>query len=237
MKPAGIVAALIGGAVGAVVWALIGWKTGYEVGFIAWGVGASVGFASYAAGGRGTANGVLCAVIALAAIFVGKVADYRLSLPDIVRAGFTDEVLSEHYYEELMQDAADFRQVASESEYPCFMVDHGYAGDAEDPSKVSPEKIEKFKAETVPKLREWAQNPPSYESWREVEAPAIEQAADAMVDAFVHSRSVAELSRSVVRDLGALDLLFAFLGLATAFRLASGGKRDGPDPSSEPASA
>ena len=64
---------LIGGTIGALVWALIGRLFGYEIGFIAWGVGIAVGICSVMFGGRGDTNGVVCALVTVAAIFAGKV--------------------------------------------------------------------------------------------------------------------------------------------------------------------
>lgn len=73
MKPLGILGAVIGGAIGAVAWALIGWKLDAQISYVAWGVGLLVGFLSYAMGGRGVANGVTCAAIALLSMFIGKI--------------------------------------------------------------------------------------------------------------------------------------------------------------------
>ena len=72
--------ALVGGTIGALVWALIARLSGYEIGFIAWGVGIAVGMGSIMFGGRGDANGVLCALVTVAAIFAGKVLAIHWSL-------------------------------------------------------------------------------------------------------------------------------------------------------------
>lgn len=73
MKATSIIGAIVGGLAGALVWGAIAKFLQIEVGYVAWGVGLAVGFLSYAFGCRGIANGVLCAFIALASIYAGKV--------------------------------------------------------------------------------------------------------------------------------------------------------------------
>jgi hypothetical protein len=66
---AGAVAALLGGA----IWAVIVLVAHLEVGYVAWGVGALVGFAmSRATPARGQALGVLAALLAAAGLAAGK---------------------------------------------------------------------------------------------------------------------------------------------------------------------
>ena len=73
MKATGIIGAIVGGIAGALVWGAIAKFLNVEVGYVAWAVGLAVGFLSYAFGGRGIANGVLCAIVALLSIYGGKV--------------------------------------------------------------------------------------------------------------------------------------------------------------------
>lgn len=66
----GLVAALIGGA----LWAVIVVATKYEVGFVAWAVGGLVGFVmSRVTPSRGQALGTLAALLAVVGLVVGKV--------------------------------------------------------------------------------------------------------------------------------------------------------------------
>src|SRR5688572_20530849 len=84
MKATGIIGAIVGGVAGALVWGAIAKFLQIEVGYVAWGVGLAVGFLSYAFGGRGVVNGVLCAFIALASIYAGKVLAVKWSItPDV----------------------------------------------------------------------------------------------------------------------------------------------------------
>jgi hypothetical protein len=73
MKATSIIGAIGGGIAGALVWGAIAKFLNVEVGYVAWGVGLAVGFLSYAFGGRGAVNGVLCAIVALLSIYGGKV--------------------------------------------------------------------------------------------------------------------------------------------------------------------
>jgi hypothetical protein len=79
MRIGGIFGAIVGGIAGALVWGLIAKFLNIEVGYVAWAVGLAVGFLSYAMGGRGVANGILCAIVALAAIYGGKVLAIKWS--------------------------------------------------------------------------------------------------------------------------------------------------------------
>lgn len=85
MKPIAIVGALVGGLIGAVLWGAIVAATAFEIGYMATGVGFLVGFGSALLGGRGQLNGVICSVIALLAMFGGKIATVRFIAPRELR--------------------------------------------------------------------------------------------------------------------------------------------------------
>lgn len=96
-----VVGGLIGGAVGAFIWAAVVYFTEYEIGWIAWGVGGLVGY-GVAAGNRGaarssTAAGVLAVAISAVAILAGKYAGVQLVMPSddeilaMATAGFEEE--------------------------------------------------------------------------------------------------------------------------------------------------
>lgn len=80
MKLTSIVGALIGGVAGALAWGALAKYLQLEVGYVAWGVGIFVGGLSWLAGGRGFANGGMCAILALAAMSAGKVLASKWSL-------------------------------------------------------------------------------------------------------------------------------------------------------------
>lgn len=72
----GLVGGTIGGALGAAVWAAVAYYTGLEIGWIAWIVGALVGLLTGLLAGDEASGltGVAAAIIALAAIALGKYA-------------------------------------------------------------------------------------------------------------------------------------------------------------------
>jgi hypothetical protein len=110
VKAAGIIGAIIGGIAGALVWGAIAKYANLEVGYVAWGVGLAVGFLSYALGGRGIANGVLCAIVALLGIFGGKtVAMKWTATPDDILSELSkDETFKEIPEAEKQKMAATF---------------------------------------------------------------------------------------------------------------------------------
>src|SRR5262245_48674633 len=78
----GVVASAAGGVLGALVWAGVSYATDYEVGWIAWGIGALAGY-GMSFGLKGAcdqSSGIVAAVIALAAVFVGKYAAVHLAV-------------------------------------------------------------------------------------------------------------------------------------------------------------
>ena len=110
------------------------------------------------------------------------------------------------YFEEEMEDA---RLIVSGSGSDIFirrfMVDRGYTY-ATDPTRVSKAELADFREYVEPELRDMAQNPPDFEEWQ---ASSVES-----LDEFSPWAMMRE-------DFGILDILFAFLGIGTAFRLAS----------------
>lgn len=202
--------ATVGAVIGAAIWAGISYFTGYEVGYVAWGVGGLVGFGAHLGGGRGAATGALCAVLALLSIFAGKYYSVSFYLKAEVRA-FADEMLTEEAYQEMKKDAAAFLQIASEEEYPAFMVAYGYT-EAESAEDIETEELEYFKTETVEELRQFDSKYPAYSVWKALQQREMNRE--------VQKQSV--LTEAVIDNLGLIDILFAFLGIATAFKVGAG---------------
>lgn len=225
IKPAGIVAALIAAVVGAVIWGLIAKFSGYEVGYVAWGIGAAIGFASNRlGGGAGVANGALCAALALVAIAGGKVAGSMWTMEDDLAEYYTEEWLSEDSYMTLVAEARVFAKT-SDVQYAQFMVDHGYTNET-DPKAVSADEIAFFKEGHAQNLRKLAETKPTLEDWRTAEEDGIAESAK---EAAKEEAAAATLSDhvSVVKDnLDAMDLLFAGLGIVSAFGLGKGRESD-----------
>jgi len=205
-----IVAAVAAALVGAWLWRFAAVTFGYEFGLIAWGIGGAVGFAAASAGSRGVQAGVLCAVIALGSIVLGKYWAYSAIVDQLqdaisgVSAEFDEEMYD--YYEEETEDARLFvRGSGSDDFVRRFMVERGYT-DATDPARVSAYELADFREYVEPTLREMAESQPDFEEWQESSVDALDQISP----------------WAMMREgFGILDILFAFLGIGTAFRLGS----------------
>ncbi len=85
------------------------------------------------------------------------------------------------------------------------MVERGYTY-ATNPAEVSKAELADFREYVEPELRDMAQNPPDFEAGKQAASKvSIEISPWAMMR----------------EDFGVLDILFIFLGIGTAFRLAS----------------
>lgn len=210
MKPLGILGALAGGALGAVIWGVIAWKLQVEVGYVAWGIGFAVGGASAFLGGRGVPNGVLCAVVALMSIMGGKMLAVKWSVPDAMKEIAATEITQE-MYDGAMLSAAAVSSVSTDDEIKKAMIDIGYT-EATSEAAITEAEFKEFKGETLPQLKRWGTNKPTMEQFKEELTGTATQSVSANV-------GLAETFDIAKNDLSAFDLLFAFLGIATAFRL------------------
>jgi len=201
--------AVVGAVVGAVIWGAITALTGYEVGYVAWGIGLLVGGLARAAGGSGQTTGLACVVLALASIFAGKLLAVKLAAPEWIREAAAEELdLTRDYYDVLMTDSEEFAKLQSEDDYPQFMVVSGYS-EAENPDDVGTDEVDGFIRYQVPRLRRLYEDEPDYSTWRK-------QELDRVVEFSLKDFSLTE---EVVSSLGLLDIVFAVLGLATAYKI------------------
>ena len=211
MRPAAFIGALVGAALGALLWAGVATWTGYEIGWVAWGIGGAVGFGAAMLGGVGSTTGVVCAVLALVSIFAGKWLAVDAIAEREVRKLAT-AFASLDVYQETQRDAEDFALVTSESEHADFMVVHGYT-EAEYGDEVPDYELVMFRQGVAPQLRKFQTMGLSYPSWQ----------------AHVGNEAVrlwnAEISNAdlVKENLSAIDVVFALLGLVTAFQVGTRG--------------
>jgi hypothetical protein len=210
MKPFSLVGAVIGGVLGALVWAAVTYFFKVEVGYIAWGVGGLVGLGALAMGGRGAATGGACALIALLAIFAGKFLAVKVAV------GSPD---AEALYRDFVSDARDFAALTSERQFPRFMVQHGYSN-AGEPSGVTADEVERFKTKRAPMLREIHEKNLTFKEWRDTAAGKAYLAELKEWESAVDRRIV----QAVIDELNVIDLIFALLGVATAYKLVAGAK-------------
>ncbi|MEO1244152.1 MAG: hypothetical protein AAFX56_00595 [Pseudomonadota bacterium] len=213
LNPVAIAAAAAAALVGAWLWRFIAVNFGYEFGLIAWAIGGAVGFAAASAGSRGVQAGVVCAVLAFGAIVVGKywaygafVDQFREAISGVAEF---DSQFDEEMYDYFEEEAEDARLLVngsgSDDFVRRFMVERNYT-DATDPARVGADELAYFREYVEPALREMAESAPDFEEWQGDSIEALEQI------------SPWALMRE---DFGILDILFAFLGIGTAFRLGS----------------
>ena len=219
MNPGAFLGAAIGAVLGAAVWAVVGAFTGYEVGYIAWGIGVAVGYGARLGGGSGKPLAITCALLALVSIFAGKVAAIQYAV-DHELVPLVEAELTRELYDELVADAADFAALVSEGDYPAFMVSHGYAEETQ-VEDIPPTEFDYFRSFWIPTLREIPEQ--SYEEWRPQHA---QRALDA-------TKADMPIMQMALKELGLFDLIFAVLGLATAYRIALGAGADQSEPEEE----
>jgi hypothetical protein len=86
-KASPVLAGVLFGVLAAVVWALVVYFTGYEIGWVAWGVGALVGYAvSRSAHEPDAALGPTAAALAVASLLLAKVLIIEFAAPSAVTA-------------------------------------------------------------------------------------------------------------------------------------------------------
>jgi hypothetical protein len=209
LSPAAIAAAVVAALIGAWLWRFVAVTFEYEFALIAWAIGGAVGFAAASAGSRGMQAGVVCAVLAFGSIVLGKYWMYSAFVDEfrgaISGAMEVDEEMYD-YFEEEMEDARLFVSGSGSDIFTRrFMVERGYTY-ATDPASVSEAELADFREYVEPELRDMAQNPPDLEEWQASSAESLDELSPwAMMR----------------EDFGILDIIFAFLGIGTAFRLAS----------------
>lgn len=206
-----LIGAIVGAVLGAVVWAAISHFTGYEVGYVAWGIGALVGGLAARLGSKGTTAGMTCAGLALVSIFAGKVIATDLAMKKEL-SKFADQIFTIETHAELAEDAAAFDKLTSEADWPQFLIDRGYSA-AESPAEVDAEEIATFKRETLPEIQPFrGGRAPDFQSW-----------SSERREAFLAEATAGLSTTEIVTDsLGLMDIIFALLGVVTAFKLGEG---------------
>lgn len=205
-----VLAGAFGGAVlGAGAWGLLSGFTGFEVGYVAIGVGFLVGGGAARLGGRGAATGAACAVVALFAMLAGKGLGFGIALEREIRK--QQDSVGRDTYDLIERNAADWAAGVPPAQVPRYMATHGFS-DSEIERDVTKEEIEAFRATSVPFLESWHRLPPRFEAWQESTRANIREVI----------REQVSFLRGIGESLGPLDILFAFLGASTAFRLGRG---------------
>jgi hypothetical protein len=203
-----VLGAVIGAALGALVWAGVATATGLEIGWVAWGVGGAIGLGAALGGGRGPVTGGVCAALSLVAILAGKMLTADVIVKREIRqaAGL---LASEETYARGMAQARAFAEVDGDPDaYADFVNEHGL-GLVDLDDEMADLALQGFTTEVAPELRRLARESPTYAEWR----GALE---DEMVRLWEQEGSSLEVVRE---SLGAFDVVFALLGLVTAWQV------------------
>ncbi len=204
----GVVGGVIGGAIGAAVWAAVTYYTGLEIGWIAWIVGALVGLLTGKLAGddASAVTGVAAAIIALAAIGMGKYAvihiyvskasqkfhsEYKVT-DDIAMVAIADQVVEE------------WEKSSKPLQWPEGKTKEDAESEADYPKAVWSDAKARWDA-MQPQQRE------TYKKDLEANHHSLMDEALAGIEADAFKRSF---------DL--FDILFAVLAVASAFKLGSG---------------
>jgi len=189
----------IAALLGAAAWGLVSFYGHFETGWLAWGIGAFVGFAAVKAGGHGNLIAIAASALTLLSIGSGKQLAFQLAV-DRDATRFVEENVTAAAHEERSRGAADWVALGERptpDQVRAFAEDHGF--DPGDPTA--------FAAEKGPRLRDFAEQKPSLEVWRDE----------------IRGRLAAEASflEHLKSDFHPADILFVLLGIASAFGLVS----------------
>jgi hypothetical protein len=201
----GVVLGAAGGFGAMMAWYGLIIATGYEVGYAAWGVGVVVGVATLLGARRGdNILGFVAGSFALAAIVGGQYFAFNTTL---------DKELRKHA-ETVYQADLEFAERAAAAETGgqirgIIAEVSDDAGEKRDILKITDEEVEAFRAISQPLLAAFANGNPSKEKYVE------ERLTEWMAEASKFER----LKESV----SLWTILWLFLGVGTAFKIASGG--------------
>jgi len=207
-----IASSLISALVGVLIWAAIAYFANLEVGYVAWGIGLLVGVASAKTGGKGPAMGVVCALLTLLSIFGGKMLATDYIIKKELRTYMTHEL-----YDEFKFDSDAFQKLPadlSDKDIMQFMQEHNYDYDENGNKRnITSQDLATFKAQNIPSFKSFAEDNPTFEEWQD--------------DCVKYSLDVPIYSL-VIDDLNLIDIVFALLGVCTAYGLVSTKKEARP---------
>ena len=176
MNPLGILGALIGGCLGAVLWGLgAGGPNGWEHSQIAILVGLFVGGGCVVLKGRGVKMALFCCAVSVLSVFAGKAFacwlvlnrdwSYSDRLP-IQAAAEREHPFDQAAYSNLLKNVGAFSTLSGPDEYTHFIVERAFE-DAPADGEVSTAELEAFKKWWVPLLIRWKKELPRFKEARE----------------------------------------------------------------------
>ncbi len=204
-----VLGGLVGGGIGAVIWALVAWKLHSELGWIAWLVGvlAGGGVALVARGNTGMFTGIVAAVCALTCVGAGKYMAISMVVDQLVAqlpvsGPLSDEDVQMHLAGQITDE---WESAGKELKWPNGEPPEDVEGPDDLPPALWAETTARWKAATP----QWQAD---YRSQAQTEVAAELETLKQVVkeDAFKQS-------------FGLFDILWLFLALGSAFKIGSAG--------------
>ncbi|MCC5875449.1 MAG: hypothetical protein JJU11_04435 [Candidatus Sumerlaeia bacterium] len=194
--------------VGAVLWGVAAYATGFQVSVLAIMLGLAVGYTSMVFGGRGRIMGSICFTLALGGILAGKLFVATLTWPNMALTDLADQRLAPYLKNtDTVTLVREYMAVADDNELRRFMVRYGFAG-VRNPNQVTTEHISIFLDHHHPHLMAYYYG-------------AVERRSHGQLAEITGMNAWKAFQRS----FGVLDMVFVLSGLALAFLV--GGARDG----------
>jgi hypothetical protein len=212
----GGIGAAVGAGIGAAIWAVVCYQTGYEVGWIAWGVGVLAGFGMLAGVRSNTsvATGALAAGVSLIGVGAGKyltvsaMVDHGLKKASVMRQIVTDERATAMLARDV---ATEYERAHKKLEWPGDVQPERPSSKAEFPANV------------------WSEAAKRWSNMTPQEQGDFKHDLEERVKAVLATKQEELKKQLFSASFGAIDLLWAFLAVGSAFRIGAGVVSDSQD--------
>ena len=204
----GIAGAVVGGALGMLGWYFLIKATRYEIGYAAWGVGALTGVGARVLGHHGSPLLGICAgACALIAIVGGQFLAARSIVNEDFDAGAKEAYETQLAY---AKEAVQAVPTEADTEIRAFLASQAAKdGGSANPKDITADEIQEFRKDELPKLRALANGK---QGRKEFDKKMQEVRSSFIGDFMILKES-----------LSLLTLLWLFLGVGSAYKIASGG--------------
>ena len=204
----GVAGAIVGGFLGMLGWYFLIKATGFEIGYAAWGVGVLAGIGARILGHSGSnVLGVSAGVCALVAIVGGQFLAAKSTVNEIF-----DQAAKGAYESQLAyaKDALQAIPTGSDAEIRAFLAkEAAKEGGAADPNRMTDAEIQEFRQKKLPKLKELASGKRGSRDFdKEMQKVKESLVGDLLI---------------LKESLSLFTLLWIFLGVGSAYKIASGG--------------
>ena len=204
----GVAGAIVGGFLGMLGWYFLIKATGFEIGYAAWGVGVLAGIGARILGHSGSnVLGVSAGGCALVAIVGGQFLAAKSTVNEIFEQAAKGAYESQLAY---AKDALQAIPTGSDAEIQAFLAkEAAREGGEADPNRITDAEIQEFRQKELPKLREIASGKRGARDFdKEMQKVKESLVGDLLV---------------LKESLGLFTLLWIFLGVGSAYKIASGG--------------